>query len=40
MKKKTYYKPVNRGLEQKIAEKLAYLRGRDKEAKGKSGNRG
>lgn len=28
--KKTYYRPVNRGLEQKIAEKLAYLKQRDK----------
>jgi putative ATPase len=32
MEKKTYYRPVNRGLEQKIAEKLARLRQRDKEA--------
>ena len=28
-----YYHPVNRGLEIKIAEKLATLRARDKEAK-------
>jgi putative ATPase len=33
MRKKTYYEPVNRGLEQKIAEKLAWLRQRDKDAK-------
>ncbi|MGA8261277.1 MAG: replication-associated recombination protein A [Arenicellales bacterium] len=36
MDRKTYYRPVNRGLELKIAEKLAYLRQRDKEAKKKS----
>jgi len=33
MEKKIYYKPVNRGLEQKIAEKLAYLKQRDKDSK-------
>ncbi|HSH40835.1 MAG TPA: replication-associated recombination protein A [Arenicellales bacterium] len=32
MERKNYYQPVNRGLEQKIAEKLAWLRQRDKEA--------
>lgn len=35
MDKKRYYRPVNRGLEQKIAEKLAHLKQRDKEAKKK-----
>jgi putative ATPase len=29
LKDKTYYHPVDRGLEKKIAEKLAYLRGLD-----------
>ncbi len=33
MNGKRYYKPVNRGLEQRIAEKLDWLRQRDKEAK-------
>ncbi len=33
MDNKTYYRPVDRGLEQKIAEKLAWLRQRDKAAK-------
>lgn len=33
MDKKTYYKPVDRGLEQRIAEKLAYLKRRDKESR-------
>ena len=36
MTKRTYYEPVNRGLEQKIAEKLAWLRQLDSEAKKKS----
>ncbi|MDZ7840034.1 MAG: replication-associated recombination protein A [Gammaproteobacteria bacterium] len=36
MDNKTYYRPVNRGLEQKIAEKLAWLRQRDKAANRKS----
>ena len=31
MRPSTYYHPVPRGLEQKIAERLAYLRGRTKE---------
>ncbi|VVC76149.1 Replication-associated recombination protein A [Aquicella siphonis] len=31
--KQTYYHPVNRGLESKIAERLAYLRGLDKKGK-------
>ncbi len=31
MRPRTYYRPVPRGLEQKIAERLAYLRGRGKE---------
>ncbi len=30
---RTYYRPVSRGLEQKIAERLAYLRGLSKEPK-------
>jgi putative ATPase len=30
MPKKLYYKPVDRGLEQKIREKLSYLRQLDK----------
>jgi putative ATPase len=30
MKSREYYQPVNRGLEIKIAEKLAILRDRDK----------
>jgi len=33
MEERRYYQPVNRGLEQKIADKLAWLRQRDKEAK-------
>jgi putative ATPase len=33
MEKRNYYRPVNRGLEQKIAEKLEYLRRRDKGSK-------
>jgi len=33
MKQKRYYHPVNRGLEIKIAEKLAHLDGLDKDAK-------
>jgi len=33
MREKRYYEPVNRGLEQKIAEKLAWLRQRDRDAK-------
>jgi len=33
MKKKTYYRPVDRGLEQRIADKLAYLSRRDRESK-------
>jgi putative ATPase len=37
MEKRTYYHPVSRGLEQKIAEKLAYLKQRDKAA-GKKGS--
>ena len=36
MTPREYYHPVNRGLEIKIAEKLAMLRARDKEAKLKS----
>ncbi|RTZ62024.1 MAG: recombination factor protein RarA, partial [Gammaproteobacteria bacterium] len=31
---KQYYSPVDRGLERKIREKLAFLRGLDKQAKG------
>ncbi len=31
MRPSMYYRPVPRGLEQKIAERLAYLRGRTKE---------
>ncbi len=32
--KRAYYRPVNRGLEQKIAEKLTYLKERDKASSG------
>lgn len=33
MENKTYYRPVDRGLEQRIADKLAYLNRRDRESK-------
>jgi putative ATPase len=32
LKDKSYYQPVERGLEKKIAEKLAYLRGLDNDS--------
>ena len=33
MKEKTYYHPVNRGLEIKIAEKLAFLKEKNQSAR-------
>ena len=35
MSEKIYYEPTSRGLEQKISEKLQYLRKLDREAKSK-----
>jgi putative ATPase len=39
MGQRTYYQPVDRGLEQKIAEKLAILRARNQAARKPSGSR-